>query len=226
MTSASSAPDSLIRPAPKTGDAGGRSLLELLYDGFLALFVMKNGRATPGKTGLINQLGQFLDDFSVAAAQQGIAADDIDAARYAFCAAADEIMAHRSERCGPTFFDRLATLRVGGSAHLQTLEVFHMCLMLGFRGHMTSGALEELRGRLGEDIAHMRGHAARHGPTRARPVGSAGESPAWRRASALAMLCALGCIGLRTAASAAHTGAGTISPTSASSVALSSGLTK
>ena len=46
---------------------------------------------------------------------------------------------------GENFFNRLESLRARGSAHLQALEVFHMCLLLGFQGRYIIEGSEKLR---------------------------------------------------------------------------------
>jgi type VI secretion system protein ImpK len=67
-----------------------RSLLDLLYDGFFMLFLLKNGRE-PGEAGEFSQrIQQFLGDFEHGAKKLNASADDVYASKFAFCAAVDE----------------------------------------------------------------------------------------------------------------------------------------
>jgi type VI secretion system protein ImpK len=63
-----------------------------MYDGFYALFMLKNGNGPQANADFISKMTQFLDDFSRGAKKQGASPDDIDNAKYAFCAATDEII--------------------------------------------------------------------------------------------------------------------------------------
>ena len=223
-------PPSLIGRAPAAAatPAGGpdtaHTLTDLMYDGFYALFMLKNGNGPQDNADFINKMTLFLDDFTRGAKKQDAAADDIDAAKYAFCAAVDEIMLHSQfgirdaweqrplqmvvfgdQLAGKNFFNRLESLRVRGSAHLQALEVFHMCLLLGFQGRYNVDGLEKLSyltARLGDEIRHMKGKSAGFAPHAERPDQIShklrNDVPLWVMASVFALICALGYGGLRS----------------------------
>ncbi len=73
---------------------------------------------------------------------------------------------------GENFFSMLESLRAKGAAHVQVLEVFHMCLLLGFQGKYVIEGLEKLNyltARLGDEIAQMKGKSAGFAPHWARP---------------------------------------------------------
>ena len=73
---------------------------------------------------------------------------------------------------GENFFNQLEALRARGASHVQALEVFHMCLLLGFEGkYLLEGSekLHYLTARLGEEIALMKGKPAGFAPHWARP---------------------------------------------------------
>jgi type VI secretion system protein ImpK len=73
---------------------------------------------------------------------------------------------------GEHFFDRLETLRSKGSARLQALQVFHMCLLLGFRGKYAldgGDRLAYMTARLGDEITHIRGKSKGFAPRAERP---------------------------------------------------------
>ena len=59
-----------------------------------------------------------------------------------------------------------------GSAHLQALEVYHLCLLLGFQGRFALDGRDKLNylaARLGDEIARMRGKSRPFAPHADRP---------------------------------------------------------
>ncbi|NHQ91362.1 type IVB secretion system protein IcmH/DotU [Janthinobacterium lividum] len=227
----STAPPSLMsgsQAAYASSTAAGpgteQTLMDLMYDGFYALFMLKNGSGPQDNADFISKMTHFLDEFSRGAKKQGASADDIDAAKYAFCAAVDEIIlrspysirdewARRplqlvlfgDQLAGENFFIRLEALRARGSAHLQALEVFHMCLLLGFQGRYILEGPEKLNyltARLGDEIAQMKGKKTGFAPHAERPDQIIhklrNNVPPWVLCSVFALICALGYLGLRT----------------------------
>jgi type VI secretion system protein ImpK len=115
----------------------------------------------------------------------------VTAAKYAFCAAVDEIILGSDyaireawetrplqlrlfgdQLAGEHFFQRLEDLRAKGSAHLQALEVYHLCLLLGFQGRFALDGRDKLNyltARLGDEIARMRGKTRAFAPHAERP---------------------------------------------------------
>jgi type VI secretion system protein ImpK len=82
---------SLMGAAPSaTANAAPQTLLDLMYDGFYALFMLKNGSGPQDDGDFARKMTQFLDDFGRAAKKHNASPDDVDAAKYAFCAAVDE----------------------------------------------------------------------------------------------------------------------------------------
>ena len=212
-------------PAANSAAAAPQTLLDLMYDGFYALFMLKNGNGPQNNADFAAKMSQFLDEFGRAAKKQGASADDIDASKYAFCAAVDEIILRSGfsirdewarkplqlvlfgdQLAGENFYKRLEALRTRGSQHLQALEVFHMCLLLGFQGRYILEGSEKLSyftSRLGDEIAHMKGKRGGFAPHAERPDRIAhklrSDLPVWVLCSVFALVCALGYIGLRTA---------------------------
>ena len=214
--------------------AAPQSLIDLMYEGFYALYLLKNGSGPQDKTGFADHMTQFLGDVDRHAKQLGVHANDVDAAKYAFCAAVDEIIlrsqyAIRDEwetrplqlrmfgdqLAGEHFFQKLEDLRAHGAAHLQALEVFHLCLLLGFQGRYALDGEDKLRfmsAALGNEIARMRGKSRGFAPHAERPDQIANKLRSdlslWVLTAvfALAGLCAY--IGLR--ASLSHSTAGTL----------------
>jgi type VI secretion system protein ImpK len=186
--------DHVDRRAAVTHPAHGaapQSLVDLMYDGFHALFLLKNGSAPQGMDSLADHMTQFLHEVDQRAKELGVHADDVAAAKYAFCAAVDEIILRSQypiraawearplqlrmfgdQLAGEHFFLQLDALRVGGSTHVQALEVFHVCLLLGFQGRYAldgEDKLKYLAARLGDEIARMRGRSRGFAPQAERP---------------------------------------------------------
>lgn len=177
-------------PAAPPAAASGR-LADLMYDGFYALSLIRNGCAPQHDANFATHMTRFLADVDGQARDLGIPAEDVDAAKYAFCAAADEIILRSSldlreawqrqplqlrvfgdQLAGEHFFQRLDALRARGGAHLAALEVFHLCLLLGFQGRFALDGEDKLgflTTRLGEDIVRMRGKPRDFAPHAARP---------------------------------------------------------
>ncbi|MES3024260.1 MAG: type IVB secretion system protein IcmH/DotU [Pseudomonadota bacterium] len=203
--------------------ACAHSLLDLMYDGFIALFMLKNGSGPKDNAGFVSKMTTFLDEFTRNAKKQQADADDVDAAKYAFCAATDEIVLRSAytirdewqrrplqlvlfgdQLAGENFFHRLEKLRARGSAHLQALEIFHMCLLLGFEGRYTLEGPEKLNyltARLGDEIAKMKGKSAAFAPHAERPDQIRNklrnDTPVWVLCSLFGLICSLAYLGMR-----------------------------
>ncbi len=156
-----------------------KSLLDLLYDGFLMLFLLKSGQEPTDAAAFSARVQQFLADYERAAKKLDIPAEDVYATKYAFCAAVDETVLNSrfairdawmlqplqltlfgEQLAGENFFARLEDLRAQGAPRLQSLEIYYMCLLLGFQGkYMIEGQekLGYLTARLGDEIALLRG---------------------------------------------------------------------
>ena len=171
--------------------AGPGSLVDVMYEGFHALFLLKSGCGPRDKHTFADHMTQFLGEVDRNAKAIGVPAEDVTAAKYAFCAAVDEIILRSDyaireawetrplqlrlfgdQLAGEHFFQRLEDLRAKGAVHLQALEVFHMCLLLGFQGRFAldgKDKLNYLTARLGDEIARMRGKTRGFAPHADRP---------------------------------------------------------
>ncbi|MGS1110092.1 type IVB secretion system protein IcmH/DotU [Achromobacter anxifer] len=174
------------RAADFYGSRPAKSLLDLLYDGFLMLFLLKSGQEPVDAASFSARVQQFLADFERSAKKMDIPAEDVYATKYAFCAAVDETVLNSGfsirdawmlqplqltlfgeQLAGENFFARLEDLRAQGAPRLQSLEVFYMCLLLGFQGkYMIEGQekLGYLTARLGDEITLLRGKRAGFAP--------------------------------------------------------------
>ncbi len=202
-----------------------RSLLDLLYDGFYALFLLKSQGEPKDYSKFSDSITRFLTDFERNAKKLGASTEDIHDAKYAYCAAVDETVL-RSEftirsdwerkplqltlfgdqLAGENFFQRLEALRHRGATHIQVLEVFHLCLLLGFEGkYMIEGPekLHYLTARLGDEIALMKGKSGGFAPHWQRPDHIINkirhDVPLWLISGVFALFGLAGYIGLYTA---------------------------
>jgi type VI secretion system protein ImpK len=198
------------------------SLVDLLYDGFYALFLLKNRNPPKDDAELAVRLQRYLSEFDRNAKNLDVTPEDIHLSKFAFCAAVDEIVLKSQfkirdswerrplqlvlfgeQLAGETFFTKLEELRAKGSKHIYALEVYHMCLLLGFQGkYMIEGTekLKYLTARLGDEIANMKGKRAPFAPHWDRPDKIAhqlkSETPLWVIGSVFALLGLLAYMGL------------------------------
>ncbi|MFM0172873.1 type IVB secretion system protein IcmH/DotU [Paraburkholderia sediminicola] len=212
-------------PAPITEPSYQvRSLLDLLYDGFFMLFLLKNGREPGDAQEFSQRIQQFLGDFERGAKKLNASAEDVYASKFAFCAAIDESVLSSTFRirtewerrplqlvlfgeqlAGEKFFQYLEECRAQGGARLQSLEVFHMCLLLGYQGkYLLEGPekLAYLTARIGDEIAHLKGKRAQFAPHWPLPDQVAHrlkrEVPLWSISAVFALVGLLAYLGLNT----------------------------
>ena len=175
--------------AQAPGDAPAtpvRSVVELFGDGFHLLMLLKQGRLPPEAERFAATVQQLLERIERGAVKLGVSAEDVYAAKYAFCAAVDEALLSQPsalredwERnplqlrlfgehlAGEHFFDRLDQLRAQGAPRLASLEVYHHCLLLGFEGKYRLEGPEKLgylTARLGDEITYLKGRRAAFAP--------------------------------------------------------------
>jgi len=210
-------------PHPITANKEASSLLDLMYDGFYLLFLLKGKHAPIDAEVFRDRVKQFLTAFERGAARLQASAEDVFACKHAFCATVDETVlmsgfkARESwqrlplqlqffgeQLAGEQFFEKLEELRRQGAPRVQTLEVFHMCLLLGFQGkYLLEGSekLSYLSARLGDEIARMKGHGAGFAPHWSAPDRIQNqlknEVPLWIMGSVFGLMALLGFLGLR-----------------------------
>jgi type VI secretion system protein ImpK len=223
--------DKNTTPPPRAGEPGlpmsapreANSLLDLLYDGFYMIFLLKNAYTPADADSFRERIREFLVAFERGSKRLQVAAEDLYESKFAFCALVDEVvlMSQHSLRdawgrrplqleffgehlAGERFFDTLERLRQVGAPKLQVLEVYHMCLLLGFQGRYIlegSEKLGYLTSRLGEEIAQLKGSRAPFAPHWAAPdrVSNAlrREVPLWVIGSVFALMGLLAFLGIR-----------------------------
>lgn len=211
-------------PAPRaSAPIEARTLLDLMYDGFYMLFLLKNKHAPTDADAFREKVKDFLREFERGADKLRAPNEDVYLAKYAFCALVDEavlmsqfkirdawerqplqLQFFGEQLAGENFFKRLEELRRQGASRVQALEVFHMCLLLGFQGkYLLEGTekLNYLTARLGDEIAHLKGQRVSFAPHWAPPDQVAhalkNEIPLWVIGSVFALMGLLAFVGLR-----------------------------
>lgn len=175
-------------PHPMTGVTSNNapSLRELLEDGVYMLFLLREGNAPSSAVEFNKRVDSFLAQFERLSRSFDKAADDVAQSKFAFCALLDEIIlssnfALRDEwermplqlrlfgehLAGESFFTRLEQLRLNPEVHIEALEVFYTCLLLGFQGkYLLEGEekLGYLTSRVKHEIQQIRGGKADFAP--------------------------------------------------------------
>lgn len=119
----------------------------------------------------------FIREADLAAERAGVAKDDVAAGRFAVAAYLDEMVLSSSWRAreewssqplqyelfsiheaGVEFFRRLEAIRKGVASNRDLLELYYLCLALGFEGQYTLAGREK-RQALMREIARELGHA-------------------------------------------------------------------
>jgi type VI secretion system protein ImpK len=199
---------------PPAQPAQARSLLDVMYEGFYMLFLLRQRRAPVSALSFRDSIKQFLADVEKGVAKLGLPASDVHLAKYAFCATVDErilrsqfsvrpdwqskplqLELFHEQLAGEKFFDKLEATRLEGAPRIQVLEVFHMCLLSGFEGKYAVGGKEKLgylTARLGEEIAVHKGGRAPFAPHAIAPSNVIhtlkNEVPLWVMTSVFAFL--------------------------------------
>jgi len=225
-----------MQPDESTADRPAKSLVDLLYDGFYMLILLQNRSAPKDPDEFSGNVQKFLDQFERAAKKSNFSAEDIFDAKYAFCAAVDEAVLNSQmnirdswerrplqlvlfgdQLAGEHFYDKLEAARNGGVRRINALEVFHMCLLIGFKGRYLLEGPEKLKyltSQLGEQIAHIKGKAAAFAPHWEAPDSISNaikrDIPFWVIAAVLALFGLMAYIGLDW--HAGHTVQQTLSP--------------
>ena len=201
-----------------------RTLMDLFYQGFYMIFLLRNGYTPTDGPTYRERLRQLLGQVDRGAKKLQLDPDDVFQAKFAFCALIDEIILMSRLRirdewernplqlemfgehmAGEKFFDSLEKLRGEGARRVQVLEVFHMCLLLGFQGRYILEGVEKLSwltARLGDEIVHLQGKRSPFAPHWAPPDRIAhklrSEVPMWVMGSVFAIVALVAFAGLRS----------------------------
>jgi type VI secretion system protein ImpK len=212
-----------LRSAPSPSTREARGLMDLMVDGFYLLFLLKARQGPSDAESFRAQVKEFLTSVERGANRLGSSAEDVHLCKYAFCAVVDEMILMSNfqvrdawqrqplqlqffgeQLAGEQFFVKLEALRREGAARIQILEVFHMCLLMGFQGQYILEGSEKLNyliARLGDEIAHLKGSRPAVAPHGAPPDAVRNrlknDVPLWVIASVFGLMAALAFTGLR-----------------------------
>lgn len=211
-----------LRTEEPAADRPAKNLVDLLYDGFHMLILLNHRSVPKDPDEFCGNIQKFLEQFERAARKNNFSATDIFDAKYAFCAGIDEavlssqmnirdtwerrplqLLLFGDQLAGEHFFDKLEAARNEGANRINALEVFHMCLLIGFKGRYLLEGPEKLKyltQQLGEQIAHIKGKAAAFSPHWAAPDSIANaikrDIPIWVIVSVLALFGLIAYVGL------------------------------
>ena len=213
------------QPLFNTVEGEATTLLDLLYDGFVMLFLLRRKQSPAGAEQFLGNIRSYLAEFERNAKKLHATPEEIYAAKYAFCAAVDEFVLRTPEfavrtewerrplqlvlfgdqLAGENFFEMLEKERSQGASRVQVLEVFYMCLLLGFQGKYIIEGQEKLNyltARLGDEIANMKGKRAAFAPHWPLPDQISHsirrDTPEWVVAAVFSLIALIGFIGLST----------------------------
>lgn len=187
-----------------------KSMLDLTTGLFSLILSLRDGSDFGDAEHLGQQINNFLGGMEKAGAEAGFTREDLDAAKFALVVFLDETILNSQwnqrevwrdkplqlslfgERGGGSrFFTELEKLRSAGVQKREVLEVYHLCLTLGFHGqYQVSGKnqldaiIADLRNQIGYDPRDRRElKISPHGKPRDRSVARAQDSfPFWKYA--------------------------------------------
>ncbi|MCO8079988.1 type IVB secretion system protein IcmH/DotU [Acinetobacter lwoffii] len=171
------------------------SLVDLLHDGFYIVFLLKNHYVPTTIESFREKILEMLNHFEHQARQMQFSIEDIQDAKYAYCALIDETIVTQqdekffdlqnawmisplqlslfgSQLAGFRFFEHLEEIRHKDKQRLAVLEVYHYCLLLGFHGKYRIESIEHLNSliaRIGDQIDYLKGKKTAFSPFAAIP---------------------------------------------------------
>lgn len=177
MTEALAQPSEIVEP---------RTLKTLSRDFIAMVLMVRRGQQAESVERFLERVDQWLREFEDQARTENYSVEAVKDVQYALCAFLDEsvlkggrgnirehIELHPFQYryfgvhlAGEGFYDRLDSLRGDVRGNLDVLEVYHLCLALGFEGKYSLEHRDQLRyiaNTLGHDIARYRKRSATGG---------------------------------------------------------------
>ena len=160
-------------------EQGPKTLRELSKDFISMVLMVRRGQQAQSIDAFMHSVDDFFREIEQEGHQAGYTAEQIKDTQYMLCAFIDESVLNAPNSnirqhielhplqykyfgvhlAGEGVFDKLETLRRDVRTHLDVLEVYHLCLALGFQGKFRLDKGDELRyliNTLGQDIARYR----------------------------------------------------------------------
>ena len=192
------------------------SLKELAQDFISMALIVRRGRQVTSIDAFQGSVDRFFDDLEREARTANYSVEQVKDTQYALCAFLDESVLRSGDNhlrqhlelqplqfrhfgvhlAGQGFFDKIDALRADVKQNLDVLEVYHLCLALGFEGKFSLGSKDELRylaNTLGQDIARYRKPPRTLSPDWALPDQVSQmlrhEVPVWVYVALIALVC-------------------------------------
>lgn len=187
-------------------EQAGQRLAEIFAPCFTLILNLRSTDEFGEPEALRRRTKELLDDAERAALQTGVAPDTIRTAKFALVAFIDETILssewrHKEEwastplqlelydqyDAGEVFFDRLAQLRENPRANAEAMEIYYLCMALGFKGQYQIHGQEKLREIIEntyEDLRHLPGMEGKDLAPHGTPRGQVAEEvksklPTW-----------------------------------------------
>ncbi|MBJ7223517.1 MULTISPECIES: type IVB secretion system protein IcmH/DotU [unclassified Brenneria] len=172
--------DAVLNGAPMAAASGQKPTLKDLVRDFLSMaLLIREGRQARSVEAFLESVDGFFADLEREARNARYSAEQVRDVQYALCAFLDESVLKAGNSnirghvelhplqfkyfgvhlAGEGFFEKLEALRADVRANLEVLEVYHLCLALGFEGKYSLGQQDQLRyvaNTLGQEIARLR----------------------------------------------------------------------
>lgn len=193
------------------------TLKDLVQDFISMALIVRKGRQVTSVSAFEASVDTFFKALERNARSADYSVEQVKDTQYALCAFLDESVLRSGDNelrrhfelqplqfryfgvhlAGEGFFEKIDALRGDVKQNLDVLEVYHLCLALGFEGKFSLGQKDQLRylaNTLGQDIARFRKTPKAHSPDWALPDQVSQmlrhEVPLWLYLALIALVCA------------------------------------
>ena len=191
-------------------------LKDLVQDFISMALIVRKGRQVTSVTAFEASVDNFFSNLEREARSANYSVEQVKDTQYALCAFLDESVLRSGDNelrrhfelqplqfryfgvhlAGEGFFEKIDSLRSDVKKNLDVLEVYHLCLALGFEGKFATGEKDQLRylaNTLGQDIARYRKSPKALSPDWALPDQVSQmlrhEVPVWLYLALIALVC-------------------------------------
>ncbi|KJK07728.1 MULTISPECIES: type IVB secretion system protein IcmH/DotU [Pseudomonas] len=191
-------------------------LKDLVQDFISMALIVRRGRQVTSIKAFESSVERFFADLERDARAANYSVEQVKDTQYALCAFLDESVLRSGDNelrqhfelqplqfryfgvhlAGEGFFEKIDSLRADVKHNLDVLEVYHLCLALGFEGKFSLGQKDQLRylaNTLGQDIARYRKPPKALSPDWALPDQVSHmlrhEVPVWVYLALIALVC-------------------------------------
>ncbi|MBF4560051.1 DotU family type IV/VI secretion system protein [Pseudomonas sp. p50] len=191
--------------------------LKALVQDFISMaLIVRKGRQVTSVTAFEASVDNFFSNLEREARSANYSVEQVKDTQYALCAFLDESVLRSGDNelrrhfelqplqfryfgvhlAGEGFFEKIDSLRSDVKKNLDVLEVYHLCLALGFEGKFSLGQKDQLRylaNTLGQDIARYKKTPKALSPDWALPDQVSQmlrhEVPVWLYLALIALVC-------------------------------------